>query len=66
MKEIRAYKCGLYRPFGCNIKRKYTEDRSPVALPKRFTVLIVPDGMTDELRENLSTAGYQVAVEDIH
>ena len=66
MKEIRAYKCGLYQRFDCNIKRKYTEERPPVALPKVFTILIVPAGMTDEVLKSLSTAGYQAVFEDSH
>lgn len=66
MKEIKVYRCGVYRPFDCKLKRKYTEDRSPVVLPDEFTVFLVPSGMTDELLQSLSTAGYQVVCEDNH
>ncbi len=64
MNTIKAYPCGVYKRFSCELKRKYIEDRVPVALPDEFTVLIVPSEMIGELQESLSIAGYQVSCED--
>ena len=51
---IMVLDCGLYRSYECQIKRKYSRDRSPVVLPDEFMCLIVPDNRRDEVLEILS------------
>lgn len=49
--KIMAFECGLYKSYDCKIKRKYSQDRSPVILPEEFTCLIVPDCCTKIFEE---------------
>lgn len=62
--EIQSFDCGLYRPFECTLKRKYSQDRSPVILPPEFTCLIVPADKRDEALEILSNLLRLVSPQD--
>lgn len=54
-RQVRIFDCGIYKNFDCQLKRKYSEDRSPIVLPDEFTVLIVSQEMRGELLKSLST-----------
>lgn len=62
--EIMVFDCGLYCSYECQIKKKYSQDRSPVILPDEFTCLIVSADRRGEVLKILSKHPRSVLLQD--